>query len=313
MSTFAGQASGATAVNLSRLPFPGVVETISFEAIVEESKARLVALLRDDDATAADALEQTLRLKSEPLVKLLEIFAWREVLLRQRVNDAAKAVTIAYAVGSDLDNLVALLGVTRLELTPAAPATNTPAVMELDEDLRRRALLAPEAYSVAGPEGAYISHALGVSGDVLDASATSPSPGVVLVTILARNETGVPDAELIAQVEAAVSAETVRPLTDQVIVAPAEIIDYAIEADVWTFAGPDSGIVMAEARSRLNRYVAECFRLGRDPTRAGIIAALTAEGVQDVDLIQPAANVAVSRLQAARCTGIAVRHAGLGE
>lgn len=313
MSTFAGQASGATAVNLSRLPFPGVVEVLSFEGIVADLKARLVDLIRLDDPTAAAAMEEALKLPSEPLVKLIEVYAYRELMLRQRVNDSAKAVMIAYAVGSDLDNLVALLGVERIELVPADPSTTTPAVMESDEALRRRALLAPEAYSVAGPEGAYISHALSASGDVLDASATSPNPGVVLVTILARNETGVPDQALLDLVAAEVSAETVRPLTDQVIVAAAEIIDYVIEAEVRTFAGPDGAIVMAEARARLDLYVAECFRLGRDPTRSGIIAALSAEGVQDVQLTLPAANVVVSRIQAARCTGITIEHAGLGE
>src|SRR3546814_9711108 len=46
-----------------------------------------------------------------------------------------------------------------------------PAVMESDSDLRRRLVLAPEGYSVAGPEGAYIFHALSAHPDVLDASA----------------------------------------------------------------------------------------------------------------------------------------------
>ena len=62
------------------------------------------------------------------------------------------------------------LGTITYKITTANPEAQTPAIMESDEALRRRALLAPEAYSVAGPEGAYISHALGASGDVLDAS-----------------------------------------------------------------------------------------------------------------------------------------------
>lgn len=313
MNILAGQASGSTAVNLSKLPFPAVVEKVSFEQIVAEAKALLVAEVAAEDAVAGAALEQTLQLESEPLVKLIEVFAYRETMLRQRINDAARAVTLAYAVGSDLDHLVALLGVERLVVQPASPDGLIPAVMEGDDALRRRALLAPEAFSVAGPEGAYIFHALDASGDVLDASATSPEPGVVLVTVLSRLGDGTPSAALLEAVEARVSAEDVRPLTDQVIVAGAEILEYVIEAEITTFAGPDAELVLAEAQRRVEEYRDACFRLGRDATRSGIIAALSPEGVQNVNLVAPAANVVVSRLQAARCTGITLTHAGLGE
>lgn len=313
MSTFAGQASGSTAVDLSRLPMPAVVEVLSLEAIIAERKADFLAAMAEVDPAAAEVLVSALQLESEPLVKLIEVFAYREMMLRQRINDAARAVTIAGAVGADLDHLVALLGVERLELQPANPLTQTPALMETDEALRRRALLAPEAYSVAGPEGAYISHALGASGEVLDASCTSPEPGDVLVTVLSRLGDGVPSAQLLAAVEATVSSETVRPLTDHVIVSAALVVEYSIKANLTTFAGPDADVVLGEARGRLDVYVASSFRLGRDITRSGIIAALAAEGVQDVDLIAPAANVVCSRLQAARCISIDVVHIGLGE
>ncbi len=41
--------------------------------------------------------------------------------------------------------------------------------------------------SVAGPVGAYEYHALSSDGRVADASAFSPSPAEVVVTILARD------------------------------------------------------------------------------------------------------------------------------
>ena len=313
MSVLAGQASGSTAVNLSKLPFPKVVEALSFDAIVAEAKQLLIDAMAEDSPEAGAAMAQVLTLPSEPLVKIIQIFAYRELGLRQRVNDAARAVTIAYAVGSDLDHLVALLGVQRLVIVPESVDGLTPAVMEDDDALRRRALLAPEAYSVAGPEGAYVSKALDASGDVLDASATSPAPGEVLVTVLSRLGNGVPDQTLLDTVEAYVSAEDVRPLTDQVTVAAAEVLTFEVEATLTTFAGPDASVVIAEALARLDAYLAACFRLGRDVTGSGIIAALSPEGVQDVDLVSPAANVVVTRTQAARCTSIDVTHAGLGE
>lgn len=313
MSTYAGQASGSTAVDLSKLPMPAVVEVISFEQLITEAKTIFLQYMAAVAPDAVEALEAVLKLESEPMVKLIEVMAYRELILRQRINDAARAVTIAGAYGADLDNLVALLGVERLLITPADPVAQMPAVMEKDEALRRRALLAPEAYSVAGPEGAYISHALGASGDVLDASCTSPDPGDVVVTVLSRLGDGTPSPSLLDAVEAVVGAETVRPLTDHVMVRPAQILTFEVTARITTFAGPDADVVMAEARGRLDDYLAGSFRLGRDITRAAIIAALAAEGVQDVELTSPAANVVCNRLQAARCTDIDVTHAGLGE
>lgn len=313
MSISSPQASGSTAVNLSRLPFPEVVETLSIEAIIAEAKQELIDLITEVDAAAGAAIAAVLQLESDPLVKLIEIFAMREGNLRQRVNDAGRAIMVAYAVGADLDHLGARFGVFRLEITPADPEHGIAAVMESDEAFRRRVLLAPEAFSVAGPEGAYQSHALDASGDVLDASATSPTPGAVLITVLSRLNDGVPSPELLALVEAAVSAEDVRPLTDFVTVAAAEILTFEVEATITTFAGPDAAVVMAEAESRLNAYLTESFKLGRDVTRNGIASALRPEGVHDVVLTQPPANIVVSRLQAARCTGVTLAYGGLGE
>ncbi|MGW8706065.1 baseplate assembly protein [Brevundimonas sp. NPDC055814] len=305
MSTFTGQSTGSTAVDLSKLPFPAVIEVLSFETIVAACKARLIELMPE--------LEPVLAIPSEPLVLVIEIFAYRETLLRARVNDAARDVTLAYATGAMLDHLVALLGVKRLVIEAARPETNTPAVMESDDSLRRRALLAPEAYSVAGPAGAYVSHALGADGDVLDASATTPSPGVVLVTILSRQNDGVPSVELLDKVFSVVAADDVRPLTDHVQIQAAQIVPFDIKAAVSTFAGPDSAVVMDEARRRLNDYLDRSYRLGRDVTRSGIIAALHTDGVQNVRLTAPAADVVISAVEAARCASIAVTHAGLDE
>lgn len=305
MSTFIGQSTGSTAVDLSKLPFPAVIETVSYEAIVASVKARLIELM--------PSLAPVLAIASEPLVLAIEIFAYRETLLRTRVNDAARDVTLAYASGAMLDHLVALLGVKRLVIVEAKPETNTAAVMEDDESLRRRAILAPEAYSVAGPAGAYISHALGAHGDVLDASAISPSPGVVMVTILSRLGDGVPNAELINAIYQVVAADDVRPLTDNVQIQPAQILPFNVRADIKTYAGPDSAVVLAEARNRLDNYLERSFRLGRDVTRSGIIAALHTDGVQNVLLSQPLADVVASPVQAAKCQSINIIHAGLDE
>ncbi len=298
------ETSTFTAVDLSRLPAPMVVETLDFDTIYGQMLAQLQVLLPEFDATV----------ESDPAVKLLQVASYREMLLRQRVNDAARAVMPAFALGSDLDHLAALFGVARLVITPADDTKGIPAVYENDADLRRRMTLAPEGYSVAGPEGAYIFHALSADPDVLDASATSPTPGEVIVRILSRSGTGAVGAALVEDVGLYLSDETRRPMTDRVTVLSATIVPFEVEAEITTFNGPDAAIVIATARANLDGLLARTHRLGIDITRARIFAALAGpEGVQNVKLIQPAADIVLDRSQASNCTAVTLRMGGIGE
>jgi len=100
-------------IDLSQLPAPNVVEQLDYESLFAERKSTLISLYPPEQQ---EAISRTLSLESEPLVKLLQENAYREVILRQRVNEAARAVMVAYATGSDLDQLAANNGVQRLVL-----------------------------------------------------------------------------------------------------------------------------------------------------------------------------------------------------
>lgn len=299
--------AGFTAVDLSQLPAPTVVETLSYEAIFAARLAQYIAL------TEAAGETYTALVESDPVYLLLQENAYRELVWRQRVNDAARAVMVAYAVGADLDQLAAGFGVKRLQLDAGDPAHSIPPTMESDTDLRRRIILAPEGFSVAGPEGAYIFHALSASGDVLDASATSPAPCEVLVSVLSRVGNGTADAALVEAVDAVLNAETVRPLTDLVTVQSATIIEYSVAATIYTYAGPDSAVVLAASRARLDAYIAESHRIGRDVTMSGLYSVLHSPGVQRVELTAPTADIVVDRTHAAYCTGITITSGGVDE
>lgn len=168
-------------IDLSQLPAPDVVESLDYETLLAERKATLISLYPADQQ---DAVARTLTLESEPIVKLLQENAYRELILRQRINEAAKAVMVAYSMDGDLDQLGANNGVPRLIITPADDTTipPTPAVMESNDDFRLRIASAFEGLSVAGPTGAYEYHAKSADGRVADASAISPSPSVVTVS-----------------------------------------------------------------------------------------------------------------------------------
>lgn len=288
-------ATPSTSVDLSRLPAPIIVPQLGFDAIVAELVADVQARLPSFDAT----------IDSDPAVKVLQVAAYRELLVRRDAQDGALQTLVAYATGGTLDHLAARMGVTRLVVAPANPGAGADVVMESDDDLRQRIVLAPESYSVAGPELAYVFHAKTASSLVIDASATSPEPGIVVVAVLASDSAdGTASPALLDQIRAVVTAPEIRPLGDAVTVASAEIVPYAIDATIYPFDGPDADLLIATGRVALDHYVADCHRLGRAVRRTGIAAALTVPGVENVMVNAPAADVLCERTQASHCTGI---------
>ncbi|AIX49341.1 baseplate assembly protein [Pantoea sp. PSNIH1] len=299
-------------IDLSQLPAPDVVETLDYEELLAERKATLISLYPEEQQ---EAIARTLSLESEPIVKLLQENAYRELILRQRINEAAKGVMLPYAMDGDLDQLGANNGIERLTITPADDTTipPTPAVMESNDDFRARIAAAFEGLSVAGPTGAYEYHAKSADGRVADASAISPSPAVVTVTVLAREGNGAAAGDLLAVVNAALNSENVRPVADRVSVQSAEIVNYEIEAEIYLYPGPEAEPVRAAAEAKLAAYVSAQRRLGRDIRLSALYAAMHVEGVQRVSLIKPVADVVLDRTQAAYCTGYVLTVGGSDE
>lgn len=287
------------AIDLSLLPPPDVIETIDYETIL----AAMLADLRGRDGSFTALVE------SDPAYKILEVAAYREVNLRQRVNDAARAVMIAYALKADLDNLGALFDVERLIITPAdnTQTPPVPAVYESDANFRRRILLAMEAISTAGASGSYIYHALSVSADVKDAAVDSPSPGEVVLAVLSADGSGIPDADLLAAVAAAVNADDVRPLTDHVTVQAATLSEYSITAVLTLKSGASAELVRAAAAQAVAVYAESQHRLGATVALSGIYAALhQPSGVVKAELSSPVADIEATPFQAPYCTAITV-------
>ena len=299
-------------IDLSQLPPPQVVETLSFEDLLEERKARLLELYPEEQR---EAIARTLELESEPIVMLLQENAYREMLLRQRINEAAQAVMVAYAISSDLDQLGANNNTPRLTIIPEDSEAIPPveAVMESDADFRQRIPAAFEGMSVAGPTGAYEFHALSADGKVADASAISPAPALVTVTILSREGDGTASPELLAKVDAALNDQAVRPVADRLTVQSASIINYGIDAVLYVYPGPAQEPILADAQKRLNAYINEQRRLGRDIRLTAIYAALHTQGVQRVELRSPLADVVLDKTQAANCTDARVVIGGSDE
>lgn len=294
--------SAFTPIDLSTLPPPDVVETLTYETILVE----MLADLRERDPAFTAIVE------SDPAYKILEVAAYREVIIRQRVNDGARAVMLAQATGGDLEQLAALFGVTRKTIDPGNPnvVPPVPPTYETDSSLRYRAQLALEGLSTAGPEGAYLFHTLKVNG-VKDAGIQGPpdtDPGDVLVTILSDEGDGSANSELISLVDAALNDEDVRPLTDNVTVQSASIQTYEIVATIYIPTGPDPDAVLAAAVASAESFVASRHRVGADVRLSALYAALHVGGVERVTLSAPGivADLVTTAEQAPFCTDITI-------
>ncbi len=100
--------------DLNQLAAPDVVEVMDYETMLVERKATLVSLYPEEQQ---EAIACTLTLESAPIVTLLQENTYREVIWQHRVNEAARAVMLAYAAESDLDQIGGNYNVERLQTT----------------------------------------------------------------------------------------------------------------------------------------------------------------------------------------------------
>ncbi|CAM7895384.1 TPA: baseplate assembly protein [Escherichia coli] len=294
-------------VDLSELPPPEIIATLDFEIILSDVKEMIIAAYPEGQQQAIAA---ALELESEPLTVLAQVIAYRELMLRQVINDGAAACMLSHSTGGDLDNLAANNNTERLTIVEETDTTD--AVMESDAALRLRAQSAFEGLSVAGPTGAYEYFAKSASGKVADVKASSPAPAEVVVSVLSAEGDGTASDELIATVNAKLSDESVRPVGDRLTVQSAEIISYDINATLYLYPGPESEPIVNAAEASLQKWLKSQWRIGLDVARSAILAALHVQGVQRVELDLPE-RLIISDTQAARCASVTITRGGTDE
>lgn len=283
-------------VDLSAIAAPKVIEELDYETIFQQ-------LLADFKARRP---EYNAFLESDPVIIALECAAYREVLLRNRINEAAKASMLAYATGSDLDNLAAFYGITRMIIDAGDPNATPPVLPMMEEDgrLRYRTQMALESFTTAGSEQAYLFHTYSASPKVKSAKVDNPKAGKVSITLLSTDGDGTADHELLDTVRAYVSADEKRPLTDQLIVQSAKIITYSVKAVVHLYQGPSATIAEAAYTKALKEYLTKRQTIGGVVAVSGIYDALHNDGVCKVELIAPTQDITPDNTQAAFCNNI---------
>ena len=227
---------------------------------------------------------------------MLDVIAYREMLIRTQIQEAGKQNLLAFANGVMLDYLGDFFGVVRLE-------------NEIDEQLRQRIRLAPESYATTGSRQAYIYHTLSTDSQIIDADALRGENGNIYIHILTVD--GVVTDDLIQRVLANTSDEKKRPLSDRVHVAGGQPFNFELAINVYPLTIADPNSVLATAQVKAQIYVDELKRkLGRDIVPSQIIVRLSGDGIWQIEVVSPSQPVILEPYQWANCTQLNISLGG---
>lgn len=341
------------------LPAPQVIEIFDFETIKARKFSRLLELMKSKDIDYIPS-------ESDDLMTMIEVNAYEEMLLRERINNAAKAQLLAFAKGSDLDHLgTTRFGVPRLKgskpyalftfslstvlaydvtlpqglqlsdgngktalllssVTIQAGSISAQGTVELQEyvessDIKTEAIITPLAYvatavqeetyhdgadaedderygeriwlsreskSTAGSDAMYKYFAITADSRIADVKVIDDAAGVVKVYLLSKN--GAADQVMIDRVNAALNEENIRPLTDNVQVSSATILEKTIAADIVLY---DMTYETAVREVTETRVAENTMIFGRSLSLAKIYGLLESEQVKDVTITTPTASI----------------------
>ncbi|MBB6191511.1 phage-related baseplate assembly protein [Sphingobium wenxiniae] len=264
--------TSSVALDLSKLPPPAFVETLDYEAIL----SALIAAAREEwpDFTPRE---------SDPATKILQVFAYREMLLRQRLNDVGRSIMLAFGRDSDLDHLAAFYGVER-QLIRAA-TDSEPAIWEDDDSLRARIQLAPEQLPYAGLTGAgYRSRVRRLTPAIKDVASIKRDGGQIDIVLLARDGDGTVSPDIVHLVTQSFQDDDAVQLTDIVTVRAADILPYDVALTLWVRPGPDQSLLRAAAQQAVRGYAALRHRVGAVVFAQMISSAASVGGVEHVTI-----------------------------
>lgn len=235
----------------------------------------------------------------------------------QTKGEVSASCTVAGPVGNDY--LAGQISTIVTPMTFVSGAQNTTittggADAESDPDFADRIRLAPNSFSVAGPEKAYVYHAKSVSPAIIDVKVDSPTPGEVDVYVLLTDGT-LPTEDTLEQIEEHLSDENIRPLTDHVVVKPPTASNYEIELHYWISQEDSSKAaqIQADVEAAVEQYrLWQQTKIGRDITPGKLLQLVFAAGASRVDdsKMKPAAWKKLEAMQVAQCKKVNVVYEG---
>lgn len=164
-----------------------------------------------------------------------------------------------------------------------------------DEEFFELLKASEDAYSTAGPMGAYEYWAKSVSTEIADVKAICPiKDGEIQaghVAIFALMDDGTIATDTIKDlILAACNDDKVRPLTDLVSVEDPSVVPYDITLTYYISRDTTTAAseIQAQVEAAVDSYAAwQCARLGRDINPSKLVSMLMATGIKRVDVSAP--------------------------
>lgn len=155
-------------------------------------------------------------------------------------------------------------------------------------ELMRQSL---EAYSTAGPKGAYEYHAKSVSSDIADVCAINPldKPGYVNIFAVMQDGSIADDGTKKAILEAC-NDDKVRPLTDIVEILDPEEVGFDVEITYYIDRSTEKSVsdIAISVEAAVAEYVKwQIGKIGRDINPSRLYWLLRDTGIKRVDVISP--------------------------
>ena len=273
------------------LPKPDILDETVYEAILK----------RKLDLFRAKRPDYTNLVEGDLVYIMAEVAAYDELNMRKQVNNTYLQTLILYASGTNLDNLVYNIGLTRQVKKAAVFDENgvliEPEVLETDDQLRQRYIISWHALG-SGTFGWYKFIALNADVQVKDAFPKRTAGGEVTVYIQSEAQNGgVPDAALLKTVTDYMNDLRRRGTCTTLIIEGITTVAYEIEATIEVPHELDKDTVLAEVQALAEAFAADNEVISRDIPLSKFYAVLSPEGVEGVTLSKPTANVTTTDSQ----------------
>jgi phage-related baseplate assembly protein len=235
----------------------------------------------------------------------IEAMAAAEVNIRSSLNAWGNATTLAHAWGDNLDALASRFPGAPARLNKGQPDE------ESDDRYRRRLWLSNNVYNTAGAAEAYLFHAVTAVPELRDVSATIEraslaSDAIVVITCMVDGPDPRPSLAHLEAVRFTLARPSVAPESEVFAVRACRIIDLKVEARIWTYPGADGADVVKAAETEIAKLIRSQYYLGVDNSAEAFRAALYRPGVQEVELVNPIANVTVDEQSVVRVSGVKI-------
>jgi phage-related baseplate assembly protein len=263
-----------------------VLEKINVEEILGDRMIRLKQLWASYDPPVA-AQYDVEQLEFDPIKINQEACSYFELLLRDRVNQAARSVTLAYAIGTDLDAIASRYpgGVPRLP-------------NESDDRYRRRIWLSPNTLSAHGTAEAYEFWALTALPELRDVTAIRKVahdyyPTILITCLMSPPALPKPTDEQLLFIRSYIQSLSRQGLTDVISVNPPKIMNVNYNISVWLYPGAVQDQLILQIGENLRTLIENQYWLGHDHTHTAIHAACQINGVHHIDIIEPVEDVLI--------------------